>query len=390
MTTPLPHIDTLAVHAGREGVRASGVHALPIDLSTTYPLPVLDAGIDSLDAMVQGLAPTGSPVYARLHNPTVARLEEAMATLEGAEESVAFASGMAAIAACLLTLPADRRHVVALRPLYGGTDHLLSSGLLGHEVTWTTPKCVGDAIRPDTGLVVLETPTNPMLTLVDIAAVVAAVEPIPVLVDSTFAPPVIQRPLLHGAAVSVHSATKSIGGHGDVVAGIVSCDGPRAALLRQVRIATGALLHPLGAYLLHRGLQTLPIRIARAQATAVELVARLSQHRSVETVFFPTVAGCDPDGVFDRQMSGPGSVLSFDVGSREVAVQVMSTVQLITPAVSLGSADTLIEHPASLTHRIVDASVRDSCGISPGLLRLSVGLEAVDDLWEDLRLALPS
>lgn len=384
-----PDLSTQAVHAGRENLGALGVHALPIDLSTTYPFTDLDAATHSLDALVGGDERAANPVYARLHNPTVGRFETALAALEQAEAAVAFGSGMAALTAVLLAARQEGGHVVGVRPVYGTSDHLLSSGLLGLDVTWTTPDAVGDTLRPETALVVIETPANPTLALVDIEAVVAQAGGVPVLVDSTFATPVLQRPLAHGAALSLHSATKFIGGHGDVVAGVVAASEDWARRLRQVRVATGALLHPLGAYLLHRGLQTLPLRVERAQATAQTLAKRLAEHAGVARVHYPGLPGGDPQGLLGRQMRGAGTMLAFEVrGGHDEAAAVLRHVRLATPAVSLGSVDTLIQHPAGLTHRVVDAEAQAAGGISAGLLRLSVGLEAADDLWADLAHAL--
>ncbi|MGY6496823.1 MAG: PLP-dependent transferase, partial [Microcella sp.] len=196
-------LDTLAVHAGREDLTALGVHAPPLDLSSTNPLPDIESGGDSYESMATGGHPSdGGAVYARLWNPTVARFERALAELEGTDEAVAFASGMAAFSAAV-TAAASRgvgRHVVAVRPLYGGTDHLLASGMLGVETTFCSPDQVADALRRDTCLVVMETPANPTLELVDIAAVVEAAGERPVLVDNTFATPVLQNPAALGAA----------------------------------------------------------------------------------------------------------------------------------------------------------------------------------------------
>lgn len=309
------------------------------------------------------------------------RFEEGLAELEGTEDCVAFASGMAALTACLLATCSERRHVVGLRPLYGGSDHLLACGLLGVEVTWTEAHTVAAAIRPATGLVLFETPQNPTLAQVDIAAVVAAADRVPVLVDNTFATPIMQNPARHGAALTLHSATKFLGGHGDVVAGAVACNGDWAARLRRVRILTGALLHPLAAFLLHRSLPTLPFRVREAQERARALAGLLPFHPAVGRVLYP-----EADGV---QLRGPGAVLAFEVaGGREAAATVMESVRLITPALSLGSTDSLIQHPAGLTHRLVDPVTREASGVTDGLLRLSVGLEDVGDLWCDLSAAL--
>jgi cystathionine beta-lyase/cystathionine gamma-synthase len=382
--------DTLAVHAGREDFGEIGVHAPPLDLSTTYPTGNLADATASIDAMARGGAPTGSFIYARFHNPTVARYEKALAALEGGEAAVAFASGMAALTAVLLAArEAGRNHVVAVRPLYGGSDALLAGGLLGHEVTFTAPAGVKDAVRPETCLVVVETPGNPTLDLVDIRQAVADAGGVPVLVDSTFMTPVLQRPLELGASIVLHSATKFLGGHGDVIAGVVVTSEAWAARIRKVRIATGALLHPLAAFLLHRGLPTLPLRVKAAQDGARMIAERLARHPKVARVHYPGLPGADPRGLLGRQMAGPGSVLAFEVaGGFEAARRVLDAVRILVSAVSLGSTDTLIQHPAGLTHRCVSDSARESTGISASLLRLSVGLEDPEDLWADLEQAL--
>lgn len=379
------NIDTRAVHAGREDFAGLTVHAPPLDLSSTYPLPDLGEAQEAYDALARGEAEASNPVYARLHNPTVRRYERALAELEGTEDAVAFASGMAALTASLLAACGGRRHVVALRPLYGGTDHLLACGLLGLEVGWAAETGVAAALRPESGLVVLETPQNPTLGQVDIEAVVAAAGGVPMLVDNTFATPILQNPAAHGAALVLHSATKYLGGHGDVVGGIVACSGEWAARLRQVRILTGGVLHPMGAYLLHRSLPTLPFRVREAQARAQVIAGRLAADPRVTRVLFPGLPGQDPRGLLGRQLRGPGSVIAFEVkGGLEAAARVLASLRLITPAVSLGSTDTIMQHPAALTHRLVDPAARAELGITDGLLRMSVGLEAADDVWADL------
>jgi methionine-gamma-lyase len=382
--------DTLAVHAGREDFGAIGVHAPPLDLSTTYPTGDLETATASIDSLGKGGLPTGSSIYARFHNPTVARYEAALAQLEGAASSVAFGSGMAALTAVLLAArEPGKNHVVAVRPLYGGSDALLAGGLLGHEVTFTSPAGVRAAVRADTCLVVLETPGNPTLDLVDIQAAVQDANGVPVVVDSTFMTPVLQRPLELGATMVLHSATKFLGGHGDVIAGIVATSEAWAVRLRKVRVATGALLHPMAAFLLHRGLPTLPLRVRAAQDGARLVAERLARHPQVTRVYFPGLPGADPQGLLARQMAGPGSVLSFEVaGGFEAARRVLASVKLLVSAVSLGSTDTLIQHPAGLTHRCMSDAAKSSSGISASLLRLSVGLEDPEDVWADLAQAL--
>jgi cystathionine beta-lyase/cystathionine gamma-synthase len=381
---------TRAVHAGREDFAALGVHAPPLDLSSTYPTPDLDAAARSFDALVMGDEPQGSFVYQRLFNPTTDRFERGLATLEGAEDAAAFGSGMAALTATLLAAKSRGTHVVAVRPMYGTADHLLTSGLLGMTVTWTTQDAVGDAMQPDTGLVIIETPANPTLALVDIAHVVRQAGAVPVLVDSTFATPVLQRPLEQGAALVIHSATKFLGGHGDVLAGVVAGAHALVREIKHVRAATGGLLHPMGSYLLHRGLPTLAVRVERAQATTGVLAQQLAADARVAMVHYPSLPGQDPRGLLGTQMHGAGSVLSFELASDDPAIlrAFVTALQLITPAVSLGSTDTLIQPPALLTHRVVQEEARRAAGIASGLLRLSVGLEDPRDLWRDLHQAL--
>ncbi|WP_338675223.1 PLP-dependent transferase [Streptomyces sp. SCSIO 30461] len=373
---PTPGIRALAteaVHAGREDLVSLGLHAAPIDLSTTYPSHDVAEEAARIDAFAStGVRLDGPPVYARLDNPTTARFETALARLEGAADAVAFASGMAALTAVLLVRASmGLRHVVAVRPLYGCSDHLLDGGLLGTEVTWTDPAGVAAAIRPDTGLVMVETPANPTLSETDVRALAHACGSVPLLVDNTFATPVLQRPVKQGARIVLHSATKYLGGHGDVMGGVVACDAEFAAALRQVRFATGGVLHPLAGYLLLRGLSTLPVRVRAASASAAELARRLAGDPRVSRVHYPAVGG---------------AMVSFEVHGdpREV----IAGVRLITPAVSLGSVDTLIQHPASISHRIVAEGDRHAAGVSDRLLRMSVGLEDVDDLWSDLSEAL--
>lgn len=380
-------IATLAVHAGRADLTTLGCHVPPLDASSTYPLPSVDAGGAAYEQMATGgrPRPDDSLVYQRLWNPNVARFEDALAALEGCDEAVAFASGMAAMTACLLAaVAAGRPHVVAVRPLYGGTDHLLATGLLGTTVSWATASTVAEALRPQTGLVIIETPANPTLDLVDIADIVAQAGDVPVLVDNTFATPILQQPRRLGASLVLHSATKFIGGHGDLLGGIVATTPEWASRLRQVRALTGALMAPVTAYQFHRGLQTLPVRVAAQQAGAGQVVEWLAAHPSVGRVYYPGLD--DPAGLVGRQMSGPGAILAFSVvGGYDAAAATAQRCRLITHAVSLGGVDSLIQHPAALTHRPVAAEAKPDAAI----LRLSIGLEDPRDLMADLAQALP-
>ena len=388
-------IETTAVHAGRADLNSLGVHALPIDLSTTNPLPDIASGGDSYEHLATGGVAgshTSSNVYRRLWNPTVGRFEEAVASLEqdesapGELQAVAFGTGMAAIAAVVLSrVQAGKPHIIGLRPLYGGTDHLLEHGLLGTDVTFTDVNGLAAAITDRTGLVVMESPANPTLELLDISRVSAIAGDVPVMVDNTFATSMLQHPLSHGAAFSVHSATKYIGGHGDAMGGVAISTREHAEALRRVRAITGGLLDPWSAYLLHRGLPTLPIRVQHQQEHAREVAAWLSQHPKVATTFYPELPGRDPEKVLGRQMLGGGAMVSVEVaGGFEAASRLCSRVRLFIHAVSLGGVDSLIQHPAALTHRPVAAAAKPGQAV----LRMSIGLESPKDLMADLEQAL--
>jgi len=390
------HIDTVAVHAGREDFQYLGVHSPPLDFSSTYPVKDLESGRDSIDRLSAGDATAKSPIYARLHNPTVYRYECAFAKLENADAGIAFASGMSAIHAVLMSLKIRamqdevvRNHIVAVRPIYGCTDHLLCSGLLGFDVDWVLENEIASSVRKDTALVIIETPANPTLSLVDIADVVSQAGDVPVMVDNTFATPLLQSPLALGATFSVHSATKYLGGHGDVIAGMIATDENWAAHIRQIRILTGGNMHPMAAYLLLRSLPTLPMRVERAQENAIFLADKLNAHPAVSKVHYPGLKSSDPRGLVKKQMNGTGSVIAIEMaGGYDSASKVMKSTKLFIPAVSLGSTDSLIEHPAGLTHRIVGEDGRDSGGITDGMLRLAIGIENKDDLWADIEQAI--
>lgn len=357
-------------------------------LGNSAPIEDVDAAARSFEAMARGQKPQGNPVYGRLHNETVAQFEEAVACVEGLSSAVAFSSGMAAVTAVLLAASNRGDEVVAIRPVYGGTDHLLCDGLAGPKVCWAEADEVADEVGPNTALVLAETPANPTLDVVDLRKLVDRAGRAPVLVDNTFATPVLQNPAKFGVDLVLHSASKYIGGHGDVLGGVVACDAQWAEELRRVRIATGGLMHPMAAYLLRRGLSTLPVRMEAAQKAAMRLVFRLVEHPAVDEVYYPGLGSDETSAVVDRQMDGPGAMFSFEVSDFDVARSIMESVQVITAAVSLGSTDSLIQHPASLTHRMVDERTRDECGVCDGLLRMSVGLEHVDDLWADLTNAI--
>jgi cystathionine beta-lyase/cystathionine gamma-synthase len=385
------------VHAGRDDLKELGVHALPIDFSTTNPLPSIDQGGRAYEALATGGSPQpdhGTHVYRRLWNPTVGRFESAIACFEPLDatgaptQAVAFATGMAAISAVVLSrVKAGKPHVIGIRPLYGGTDHLLEHGVLGTHVTFTDVHGLSAAITEHTGLVVVESPGNPTLDLVDIRAIALAAGAVPVMVDNTFATSTLQHPLELGATFSVHSATKYIGGHGDAMGGVVITTSDHATALRSLRAITGALLDPMSAYLLHRGLPTMPLRVRQQQSNALTLAKWLESQSAVARVFYPGLPGGDPHGLVGagRQMTGGGAMVSIEMaGGFDAAAQLCARLQLVLHAVSLGGVDTLIQHPAALTHRPVTASAKPGQGV----LRISVGLEDPSDIIADFEQAL--
>ncbi|MFH1843818.1 MAG: aminotransferase class I/II-fold pyridoxal phosphate-dependent enzyme [bacterium] len=338
-----------------------------------------------------------SYVYTRLGNPTQAALETEMAYLEKGEAALALSSGMAAATTAILTCCQTGEHIVAGDTLYGGTHQLFTQTLprmniAVTEVNTLDPENFAKAITKKTRLIYLESPANPTLVLTDIAAVVkiARQAGIPVLVDNTFCTPYNQNPLELGADIILHSATKYIGGHGDTVAGILVSKQDwvlraRMEILRDL----GGCISPFNAWLLLRGLKTLPVRMDRHQENAMEVAQFLSYHPKVTEVLYPGLKTHPQYELAKNQQRGFGGMVSFLLqGGREAGRVVMDNVELCTLAVSLGDVDTLIEHPATMTHSTYSENELKKVGIDPAMVRLSVGLENVDDIVADLRQAL--
>lgn len=375
-------IDTLAIHAGQEPDPISGAVMPPIVLASTFAQksPGVHSGFE----------------YARTDNPTRRTLEACVAALEGASHGVAFASGCAAMTTLFQTLkPGD--HIVACDDVYGGTFRILDKVMatFGIRTSWvdmTDPKNVQDAMEADTKLVWVETPTNPMLKIIDIAAVAEIAKSKGALlgVDNTFATPVLQRPLELGADVVVHSMTKYLNGHSDVVGGVVvTSDDALAERLRFLQNATGAILSPFDSFMVLRGIKTLPVRIARHGETALALAHWLEERPEVESVIHPGLESHPGHALASRQMKGFGGMISLTLkGGLPAARAFLETTRLFTLAESLGGVESLIEHPAIMTHGSVPEAMREALGITGGFVRLSVGLEAQDDLRGDLERAL--
>jgi cystathionine beta-lyase/cystathionine gamma-synthase len=379
---PTARLETLAIHAGQSPDPTSGAVMPPIVLASTFAQdgPGIHKGFE----------------YARTGNPTRQTLEHCLAALEGARHGIAFGSGCAAMTTLLHTLrPGD--HVVACDDVYGGTFRILDKVMapLGIRTSWvdmTDPRAVAGALEPETKLVWIETPTNPMLKLVDIAAVAAIARGhgAKVVVDNTFATPMLQRPLELGADVVVHSTTKYLNGHSDVVGGVLlTSDDALADRLRFLQNAIGAVPSPFDCFLVLRGVKTLPVRM-RGHVENAQAIARwLEAHPQVERVYYPGLPSHPQHALGMRQMSGPGGMISFVVRGGMVASRaLLRAVRLFTCAESLGGVESLIELPAVMTHGSVPADARARLGITDGLIRLSVGLEARDDLIADLDAAL--
>lgn len=376
------HLDTLAVHAGQEPDPVSGAVMQPIVLASTFaqPAPGEHKGFD----------------YSRSGNPTRDALERCIAALEGGEHGMAFSSGCAAMTTLLHVLaPGD--HVVAGDDMYGGSFRILDKVMKPLGIP-TTQVDLGDlrafeaAFRPETKLVWLETPTNPMLKVVDIAAVVeiAKRRGAMVVVDNTFATPVLQRPLELGATAVVHSTTKYLNGHSDVVGGaVVTSDAKLAERVRFLQNAMGAVPSPFDCYMVLRGLKTLHLRVQRHVESASAIAAWLEKHPQVEKVHYPGLASHPQHALAQRQMKGPGGMISFVVkGGMPAARAFLQSVEIFTLAESLGGVESLVELPAVMTHGSIPAEQRAALGIHDGLVRLSCGVEALEDLRGDLERAL--
>ncbi|MFD0901413.1 trans-sulfuration enzyme family protein [Actinomadura sediminis] len=355
-------------------------------------------GFDSADALAAAFrGPDEAFFYSRMGNPTVRALEEAVADLEGGARALATASGMGAINAVLTGLLRSGDHVIAQASLYGGTHALLTdlAERWGVEVTrigGDDPAEVRDALRPNTRLLYLETISNPTTHVTDVPALAAALAGTDVLtvVDNTFSP-LLFAPLAHGADVVVHSTTKYIGGHGDILGGAaVFADADVHRRVWEHALELGATADPFAAWLAVRGIATLPMRIARQSATARDLAGRLAAHPSVTRVHYPGVPDHPQHDLAGRLLpDGHGGVLAFELaGGRDAGRVFSEAVRLIALGPSLGDVASLVMHPASTSHRQLDAAALAAAGIGEGTVRLSVGLEAPDDLWDDIEQAL--
>ena len=374
--------ETLAIHAGNAPDPSTGAVNVPVYLTSTYVqrAPGVHSGYE----------------YSRTGNPTRAALEANLAALEGADYGLCFSSGCGATSTLAHWLGAGA-HMIVADDVYGGTYRLFTQVFPQADrsfdfVDLTRPEALLEHIKPNTRAVWLETPTNPLLKLVDIEAVakLAHARGLKVIVDNTFMSPFLQQPLALGADVVLHSATKYLGGHSDVVLGaVLTSDQAIYEKVKYLQNAIGATPGPMDCYLALRGTKTLAVRMRQHEANARELAAWLEAHPAVERVIYPGLASHPQHALAARQASGFGGMISVVVrGGLECATRMLERCELFSLAESLGGVESLIEHPAIMTHASIPAPVRESLGIADGLIRLSVGIEHVEDLRADLARAL--
>ena len=384
-------LETKATHVGHEPEPLTGSIVTPIYQASTFVFPSVDEGAARFSGESDGF------IYTRLGNPTLAALERCVSALENGEKAIAFASGMSAISSVVMAIVSAGDHIVADRCVYGCV-YSLFSGILrrfGVDVDFVDCSQVAEverAVKPNTKVVYFESPSNPVLKLVDMEAMVRIAERhgIMTVMDNTFMTPFFQRPLEWGIDVVVHSATKYLGGHGDVIGGIAV--GPRE-LMDQIAETTqkdlGGSLSPFDAWLILRGIKTLHVRMERHEYNAMKVAEFLEGHKGVERVYYPGLKSHPQHELAKKQMTGFGGMIAVELkGGFEAGRTLMDSVKLCQLAVSLGKTTTLVEHPASMTHSTMTPEARQAAGIAEGLVRISVGLEHVDDIIADLSQAL--
>jgi len=372
---------TRAIHDGQPADPATGAVVVPIFATSTYAQ--------------EGIGQNKGYEYSRVSNPTRAALEESLASLEGGSSAHVFASGMAAITALVTMLKAGD-HVVCGANVYGGTPRLFNQifanyGIEFSYVDTSDAENVTRALRPNTRLVHIETPTNPLMKMTDIRAVadICHRRGADLSVDNTFMSPYFQRPIEFGADVVMHSTTKFLNGHSDGLGGALIGTRPdHAERFSYVQMCTGGILSPFECFLVLRGIKTLAVRMKQHEANGQAVAGWLARHPKVQQVFYPGLPSHPQHELAKRQMSGFGSMMAFDVGSLDQAKRVVSRVRLCILGESLGGVETLISHPASMTHASLGEEARAKIGITDGLVRISVGIEDADDLLQDLEQAL--
>ncbi len=390
MSSEKLNIKSRVIHAG--GFEDSlGSAVVPIYQTSTFKFKSADHGAECFTGETEGY------IYTRLANPTIRELEKAMADLESGYDGIATSSGMGAVNTIYMAFLGSGSHIVCHEAVYGPSRTILETvyprfGVEYTIVDTTRIEDVRKAFRPNTKLLFTETPSNPTIGISDLRALagLAHEHHVPLAVDNTFCSPYLQRPLELGADIVLHSMTKFINGHADVVAGmIVTKNEEHYKLLRPVMMNMGCNMDPHQAYLVRRGLKTLAIRIDRAQENAMKIAEFLESHPKIAWVRYPGLKSHPQHELAKRQMAGPGAMLSFELkGGIKAGKIVMNNVKLALLAVSLGGVETLIQHPASMTHSKMSKDAREKAGITDGLVRLSVGIENADDLINDLTQAI--
>lgn len=372
---------TRAIHDGQPADPATGAVVVPIFATSTYAQ--------------EGIGQNKGYEYSRVSNPTRTALEESLASLEGGSSAHVFASGMAAIAALVTMLKAGD-HVVCGANVYGGTPRLFNQIFANYGIEFSyadtsDAENVSRALRPNTRLVHIETPTNPLMKMTDIRAVadICHRRGADLSVDNTFMSPYFQRPIEFGADIVMHSTTKFLNGHSDGLGGALIGTRPEhRERFSYVQMCTGGILSPFECFLVLRGIKTLAVRMKQHEANGQAVAGWLARHPKVQQVFYPGLPSHPHHELAKRQMSGFGSMMAFDMGSLDEAKRVVSRVRLCILGESLGGVETLISHPASMTHASLGQEARAKIGITDGLVRISVGIEDADDLLEDLEQAL--
>lgn len=372
---------TKILHTGKETCPYTGASSIPIYQASTF------AQKDPVKF--------GQYKYGRSSNPTREALEHAMAVMEGGSHAFAFASGMAAISSVLMLFK-PRDHIIVTEDVYGGTYRVLDEVFKRWELHYTFTDVTDEAkiraaIRPKTKAIFIETPSNPILKITDLAATarLAKEKDLLTIIDNTFMSPFLQRPIEFGFDIVIHSATKFLGGHSDVIAGVtVTRSKELAALLRQIQTGFGAILGPMDSWLLLRGIKTLAVRMEAQQRSAEKIADWLVSQPGIARVYYPTLEGHPGREVHLRQSYGGGAVVSFELSDGDKAKKFLRSVKLPLLAVSLGGVDSILSYPATMSHSAMPPAERAARGISDALVRLSVGLEAADDLIADLEQAL--
>ncbi|MEW9500694.1 methionine gamma-lyase [Jeotgalibacillus marinus] len=380
--------ETRVIHDGYDSVDHFGSLTPPLYQTSTFTFGNAQQGEQRFAGEEEGY------IYSRLGNPTVRVLEERMASLENGKGALAFGSGMAAVSAILFHLLKAGDHILCSRGVYGCTFGLLEMleekfNITHDYINLSTEEEIRKFITNDTSCIYVETPINPTMELIDLSLVckIAKEHNLPVVVDNTFCSPYLQQPLDIGANYIVHSATKYICGHGDVIGGILV--GDSLEQMNHIRMTTqkdvGGIMSPFDAWLLIRGLKTLPVRMDRHCESAQKIAGYLKKHKSIKAIHFPGLKDDPNHAIAHTQMKQYGGLIAFEIdGTKEMAQTFMNELKMIKIAVSLGDAETLIQHPASMTHAVVPVEVREQMGITDTLLRLSIGLEAWEDVCEDL------